>query len=321
MSEKETIQQENENEMPADNESKKSKSLLETYREITARERTEALKRESELEAARADRERKARDDYAEKLKQEKLELLKLKQGVISEEDIPKEEKIEKQYTIWEKISNFFYHNKTYIVFGTVAALIFGFLVYDFVTTVHPDVSVMFIATDASVAFVTEDMETVLEQYCEDYNDDGVVDVRVSYLPAILDTSGGHSGLYYQQSDQTKLMAEFQAVDSIIVIADYDSCEEIGITENVLADLSSVYPDDENVSELGYMLSGTSFAEDSGYSELADNLFIGFRKPVEGFGVDTGKFQQNYDNALELWTNYLNGNVVNPVAENSEAAE
>ncbi len=316
MSENEKNPRENENE--ASNDSKNTKSFMESYREIAERERTEELKRESELEAARAERERKARDEYAEKLRQEKLELLKLKQGIISEEDIPKEEKVEKQYTVGEKVSNFFYHNKMYIIFISLIVIILGFLAFDMLTNVKPDVSVMFIATDYNVTFMTSKMEDVLEQYCEDYNGDGEVYVRVSYLPAIVDTTGGQSGLYYQQADQTKLVAEFQAADSIIIIADYDSCEEIGIAEGVLADLSETYPDDENVSELGYMLNGTSFAEDIGYDGLADNLFIGFRKPVSGFGVSEEKFRNNFNNAVELWTNYINGNVINPAEEAAE---
>ncbi|MGN0675820.1 MAG: hypothetical protein ACI4KG_08700, partial [Oscillospiraceae bacterium] len=243
---------------------------------------------------------------------------LKLKQGIISEEDIPKEEKIEKQYTVGEKIGNFFYHNKMYIIIISITALILGFLVFDLITNVKPDVSVMFIATDYNIDFMTDNMEDVLEQYCEDYNGDGKVYVRVSYLPAIVDTTGDPSDLYYQQAGQTKLFAEFQAADSIIIIADYDSCEEIGITESVLADLSETYPDDENVSSLGYMLKGTSFAEDIGYDGLADNLFIGFRKPASGFGVSEEKFQNNFDNAVELWTNYINGNVINPAEEAAE---
>lgn len=294
---------------PMPEKDKKGKSFMDVYREVNERERAEELKRESELEAKRAEREKKAREEYAEKLRQERLELLKLKQGVISEEDIHIEKEVPKEYTIWEKISNFFYHNKAYVIFGTLIAALAVFLVYDLVTTVRPDTVVMIIALDNEFDYITDDIREVFEQYCEDYNGDGEVNVRVSYLPAKT------TGDYYHDGDRTKLIGEFQAGDSIIVIGDEEACDILGIKEDVLADISSEFPDDENVTDLGYMLSGTDFAADIGYEDLADNLFIGFREPKEGFGTKLEKFRQNYDNAIDMWTNYLNGNIVNPKQE------
>ena len=288
----------------SENDNEKKKSFMDVYREVNEKERTEKLKQESEAAAAAAEKERKARDAYAEKLRQDRLELLKLKQGII--EEIPQEEKIEKQYTVWEKIGNFFYHNKLYVILGTAIAALAIFLIYDLVTTVRPDVAVMIIAEDGNFDYVSGNMAQLLERYCEDYNGDGKISVRVTYLPV------NYTGDVMHESDTVKLMGEFQGEDSIVVIADMESCELFGIDEGVLADLSEIYPGDENVNSLGYMLSGTSFAEDSGYSAMADNLFIGFRKPQSGAGLNEEKFQRNFDGAIEMWTNYLNGNEVNP---------
>lgn len=297
---------------------KKGKSFMEVYREVNEKERAEELKRQSELEAAKAERERKERDRYAEKLRQEKLELLKLKQGVISEEDIPTEVKTERHYTVWEKIGNFFYHNKAYVIVGTAIFLILAFLVYDMVTKVTPDVTVMIIAKDDSFQFYSEKAELLLERYCPDYNEDGIVDVRVFYAPAVMGDSPNE--LYTRQSDQTKLVAEFQSSDTIIIIADKEACEAVGIAEGdgVFADLSKDFPDDENVTELGYMLSGTSFAEDIEYSALSDEWFAAFREPHGGIGMNEEKFKENYEHAVELWTNYITGNEINPVPEDTE---
>ena len=128
--------------------------------------------------------------------------------------------------------------------------------------------------------------------------------------------------MYYQQADQTKLMAEFQGTEAIMVMGDYEACEVLGITEGVLADLSEYFPDDENVTELGYMLSGTDFAKDIGYEGLADNIFLGFRQPKKGsFGTSEKDFRKNFDNAIELWRNYLNGNIINPAEDGDQTAE
>ncbi len=294
------------------NKKEKGRSFMQIYHEINARE--EAA--EAERQAEEAEKERKARDAYAEKLRQDKLELLKLKQGVITEDQLPHEEKEEKHYTVWEKIGNFFYHNKMYIIFGTLFAALVVFLAYDIFSTVHPDAAVMIIAENDDFAYITEDIESVLERYCPDYNGDGKIFIRVSYMPAESEEVS-----YYNQSQRTKLIAEFQAGDSIIVIGNKNACELTNITEGVLADMREIYPDDENAFEYGYMLDGTSFAEDIGYEQLPDDLFIAFRVPQDGFGVDEDEFTRNYENALEIWDNYINGNEINPKETISETTE
>lgn len=282
---------------------------MDVYREVNAKERADELKREAELEAQKAERERRSRESYEAKLRQERLELLKLKQGVISEEDMPREVVVEKHYTIWQRIGNFFYHNKLYIIFGTFIAALAAFLIYDIVTTVRPDAVVMIVANDDRFDFAAETASNLLEQYCRDYNGDGKISVRVSYLPV---NREGDSTMYYRQADSTKLMAEFQGTEAIMVLGDRETCEQLGIENGVLADLSEYFPGDENVSELGYMLSGTSFAADIGCEGLADNLFMGFRQPKKGgLGTSEEDFQKNFNNAIELWTNYINGNLIN----------
>jgi len=297
------------------NEKKKKKSFLQTYREVNEKARAEELKRESEAEAARAERERQARAAYNEKLRQEKLELMKLKQGIISEADIPKEEVVQKEYSIWEKISNFFYHNKIYIIAATAIAAIVIFLTYDLVTTVKPDVAVLFVADDSQVQFLTEDMEDVLAKYAQDYNGDGKIKIRVSYTPASPDLDE-MSSMYYHGGDQVKLSAEFMGSDTIMVIGDVASFGVIGITpgDGVFADLNEYFPDDENVSGLGYKLSGTSFKSDIGYDGLSDQLYVDFRYPFTAGLGGSERIEKNFGYAIDLWTNYVNGNMIDPDA-------
>ena len=288
-------------------------SVLENMRRINEKQRREELEAEAEREKERAEKERLERERYEKKLERDRIELMKLKQGIISDEDIPHEAEPVKEYTAWEKIGNFFYHNKMPLIVGAVIVLLAVFLIRDVVTNKKPDVSIMIMASDTELDFRTGDIEKLLEPYCEDFNGDGEVYVRVSYLPAVY--SDDNLDAYFNQSAQTKLMAEFQSGDSIIVIADADTCHTVGIdtvSENgnpvdpILVDMRTIYPDDENCIELGYMLSGTSFAEDIKYTAMSDSLFIGFRLPREALGVNMEKFTANYNNALKLWDNYLN---------------
>ena len=288
-------------------------SVLENMRRINEKQRREELEAEAEREKERAEKERLERERYEKKLERDRIELMKLKQGIISDEDISHEAEPVKEYTAWEKMGNFFYHNKMPLIVGAVIVLLAVFLIRDVVTNKRPDVAIMIMASDSELDFRTGDIEKLLEPYCEDFNGDGEVYVRVSYLPAVY--SDDNLDAYFNQSAQTKLMAEFQSGDSIIVIADADTCHTVGIdtvSENgnpvdpILVDMRTVYPDDENCIELGYMLSGTSFAEDIKYTAMSDSLFIGFRLPREALGVNMEKFTANYNNALKLWDNYLN---------------
>lgn len=288
-------------------------SVLENMRRINEKQRREELEAEAEREKERAEKERLERERYEKKLERDRIELMKLKQGIISDEDIPHEAGPVKEYTAWEKIGNFFYHNKMPLIVGAVIVLLAVFLIRDVVTNKSPDVAIMIMASDTELDFRTGDIEKLLEPYCEDFNGDGEVYVRVSYLPAAY--SDDSLDAYFNQSAQTKLMAEFQSGDSIIVIADADTCHTVGIdtvSENgnpvdpILVDMRTIYPDDENCIELGYMLSGTDFAEDIKYTAMSDSLFIGFRLPRETLGVNMEKFTANYNNALKLWDNYLN---------------
>ena len=288
-------------------------SVLENMRRINEKQHREELEAEAEREKERAEKERLERERYEKKLERDRIELMKLKQGIISDEDISHEAEPVKEYTAWEKMGNFFYHNKMPLIVGAVIVLLAVFLIRDVVTNKKPDVSIMIMASDSELDFRTGDIEKLLEPYCEDFNGDGEVYVRVSYLPAVY--SDDNLDAYFNQSAQTKLMAEFQSGDSIIVIADADTCHTVGIdtvSENgnpvdpILVDMRTIYPDDENCIELGYMLSGTNFAEDIKYTAMSDSLFIGFRLPREALGVNMEKFTANYNNALKLWDNYLN---------------
>lgn len=285
----------------------KKVSVLENLRQINERERKAQIEEESRKAEMLAEKERAQRNEYAKKLANDKIELMKLKQGVISEDDMPKEKKEERTYTLGEKISNFFYHNKLYIIFTAVIAALAIFLIYDIISTKDPDVAIMIIAEDPEFDFRAQDIEKLLEPYCEDFNDDGEIYVRVSYLPAVYNEEMNSVNPYYNQSGQTKLIAEFQSDTSIIVIADEYTCNEVDIADGVLADMREIYPDDENAAKLGYMLSGTNFAEDIKYTAMSDDLFIGFRVPVSGLGANEERFQKNYESALKLWDNYLNG--------------
>jgi hypothetical protein len=284
----------------------KEKSFLEKVHEINEKERLQELEEEASRAKLKAENEQRERDTYAKKLEQERIALMKAKQGIISQEEaFQLEPAVQKKYTVREKISNFFYHYKIAVIIGVLTAVLAIFLIHDFVSKVNPDITVMIIKQDDFLMNNTDAVAAVLEKYCSDYNNDGKIKVDVMYSPSYTEASNS-AELYYNQAYQTRLVAEFQSDTVIMFIGDEDTCKYLGIEDgSVTADLSELYPGDENAGKLGYMLSGTNFAEQIGYEEMPDTYFMGFRYPYDSPTISKKRFERNYNNAIETWNKYL----------------
>ena len=83
---------------------KKQPGILETVHMVNEKE-----KKKNEEERLRLEKEEEIeREEYSHKLEEEKIELLKIKQGIIKESDLldlSSDEK--KHYNLWQKFKNF----------------------------------------------------------------------------------------------------------------------------------------------------------------------------------------------------------------------
>lgn len=284
----------------------KGKSFLDTVREIEAADRRAEIEEEARIAEERAKRQAEQRKSYEEKLKRERLELIKLKQGVISEEEISKAPKEpERTYTAAEKISNFFYHNKWYVILGVFFAALAVFLINDYVTTERPDVQGMYIAPDYDMSYYSGELTSLWSEYAQDYNGDGEKIARLYYVPT------GYAGdtaasAYFAQSDRTKLMGEFQSGSTVMIIGNKYSFMSIGVLEGVFYDCRELFPDDPYAEEIGYRLAGTDFMEMLGCDTVDDSqLYVAFRKPMKTMGMSEEKMQVNFDHAVAFWEEFL----------------
>ncbi|MBR4345948.1 MAG: hypothetical protein IKP75_03290 [Oscillospiraceae bacterium] len=281
------------------------KSLLDSIGDEKKEQLSEELHRESleSLEQARADEEK--RRSYESKLRQQRLELMKLKQGIIDEEELPKEETPPpKEYTFREKAGNFFYHNKAYLIAGAVAAAFLIFLAADYMKAERPDVSALFIAQDDQMMYYANELTDGWSAYVPDYNKDRKHIAKLYYVPA--EHGDSPADQYLAQSDSTKLLGEFQSGNTIIIIGTKEVYEKLGLTEGVFADARELFPGDENASELGYAFGGTDLAALMGYEGMdTKDLIISFRKPQKTFGMSEEKMQENFDHAVEFFRAYL----------------
>lgn len=284
----------------------KGKSFLETVREIDAAERKAELEEESRCAEERLKREEQARKAYEEQLKRERLELMKRRQGLSEKEEQPTEPKPKKQYTLREKISNFFYHNKVYVIFGVLGISLAAFLTYDISTKETPDLSVFFIATDYTMDMYSSRLTELWSQYCPDKNGDGKQIAKLYYVPANYEASD-YASMNYAQSDRTKIFGEFQSGTTIIIIGNKQAFADLGVYDNgVFYDAEELFPGDAYAEKTGYRLAGTDFAELIGYPEMEDEeLYVSFRTPRKTMGNSEETMQENFDTAVEFWKAFI----------------
>ena len=275
----------------------KPKSFLETVREIDEKER----RREEEIEAKRQqileERKKKQQEAYDKKIREERIELMRLKQGVISESDTIHEEKEEKKkLSVWKKISNFFYHSKWWLVIAVFIAATFGYMAVDYCTAVHPDMIVMLLTDYPTLQTTNNYLSDYFEQFIDDKNNDGRVRVDVYPIPVDNDIQTAD----YYTGNMTKLSSQFQMADAVMVITDAVANEVI-LADETLVNLEEIFPDNKNVHGTGFYLRNTDFMDKVGYTGvvLDRDICIGLRKPVKTFD-SVQEMQENYDTALEV---------------------
>ena len=265
-------------------------SAFKSARQFKEKAEEERLEKER-IEAEKQARKKKEKQEaYEKKLREEKIELIRMKQGEIEESElIPQGEEISDKLSFGKKISNFFYHNKLWLILGSLCAALAIFLIHDFVTKDNPDVIIMYIDDNIDIGCNPE-LNTYLEKLCGDVNGDGKTIASVYYIP--------YSGSEYKDYNNgvtTKLMAEMQSADAMIVIS--GKCAENAISpEATLENLESRFPDNPHIKNYGFYLKDTDFAEKIGYEgEIDDELFIGIRKIQKVQWATLDELKEAYD--------------------------
>ncbi len=275
----------------------KPKSFIETVREIDEKER----KREEEIEAKRQkileERKKKEQEAYDKKIQEERIELMRLKQGVIIEsETIHEEKEIEAKRPLWKRIGNFFYHSKWWLVISVFLVGVCGFMAFDYCSAVHPDMIVMVLTDDPTLQITNDYISNYFEQFIDDINKDGKTIVDVYAIPVDKDISIND----YYLGNMTKLSSQFQMADAIMVITDATANKTID-AENTLVNLEELFPENKNVHGTGFYIRNTDFMDKVGYTGvvLDRDICIGLRAPKKT--MDSLKeMQENYNIAFDV---------------------
>ncbi|MDO5559341.1 MAG: hypothetical protein Q4F95_07045 [Oscillospiraceae bacterium] len=276
--------------------------VLDTIREVNQKERQERLKQQSEYQQNMRKKAEKRREEYEKKLNEERLSLLKEKQGLTdtaqTQEKQPGAEK--KKISVAQKISSFIYCNKAMVIVGTFFVLAAAFLIYDLVTKDRPDMTVMVLVDDPYFEQSIDKMQEKFAQYIDDVNSNGETNVTFYYMPVSQDADQ-----YTYGANATKLYAMMQLPDTIMVIADEKAKEQI-MADDTLYNLENDYDSNDNVSGYGFYFSDTDFLSQMDYkgTQDCDSYYIGLRKVADNVSKKE-VMQKNFDVAYDALSKFI----------------
>lgn len=251
----------------------------------------------------RQEQEIEERKEHEKNLNESKVELIKLKQGVIDKSEVihvEKEEEINLSFK--EKLSNFWWHDKVWIIAAIFAIVVVGFIVYDSLSRTKPDLKILMTVNNGLVNR-TEEVESFFEKYCDDINGDGEVAVEVISTPLVKDTDDYMSMQKYQET----YLANMQTGEIIFVITDEETDVDIYSEDednNLLADVKKDFPDNNYVTKKGLQLRG-SYIEDvfKYHTDMPQNVYLAMRSPTKTLKDSSDDMQKNYDEAFKIFTN------------------
>lgn len=255
-------------------------SVLRNALEMEAKAAHEAEMKERARQAAENEKQYQAREEYAKTLQEEKVELIRMKQGEeFDEELVYGEQEAEKHYTFTEKLGNWLYHAKWWLGIAIFAVFVIGFLIFDYVTRVEPDIRLLLLSEQPELYARTPQIEAMLTGFTEDFNDDGQTLAQLVYVPVSKDTmenSGTYAATYNSQ-----LMVQFQTNTCMLVIADNDAQEYLE-PDVMFVNLAELYPDCKFTDGYKLLLGKTDLASQLGMeTPLKEGAYLALRVAKE----------------------------------------
>lgn len=232
---------------------------------------------------------------HRKKLQEEKLEMLKLKQGIVDDVEIVHEEKAVIEKPKGRKaLENFWYHYSMYIIIFVIFFSIAGYLIFNLVSKVTPDMNVL-VLPDSGFSLKLKKFENYVENFAVDKNKDGKVKVTAIHIPMELYGQNPTADVGYQ----AKLMGEIKAGKTMLIVSNKKADEQLG-PKGILMDIRDLYPDNSNVTEYGFELEGDKVKKALDWTDMPDGIYIGIRNPKYINGVSPEKAQKQYKESLKI---------------------
>lgn len=267
---------------------------------------------------------KKRRESEAEKAareRREKVELLKMKQGLIEESEVVPESGYEKSRELhgWEKFTNFLYLNKAFVVWGAIFVFIIGLCLGQYIFRERFDLHVIIVTSshDSELNWRYPDFERTLEKYCPDFDGNGKVNVTVNMIDR---DAAGEVLTEMEQVNSEHLSAELMRAEAQLIIADEEFADwfiDEGRPEKYFLAQTDNF-DGTLYRNVGIRVNETGFTDDMNWKGCPDDVIFLIREELND---GSGKVKRNAEyreRAREVLRNILDGNVINPDSESSE---
>lgn len=268
-----------------------------------------------------ANKKRETNAEKAARERQERIELLKMKQGLIEESElIPDTGYAEISVPRGgKKITNFIYRNKPFIVIAAVLVIVIAVGIYQFLTREKVDLYVLAVSKteDSEIIWRARDLEQALELYCPDFDGNGKVNVEVDYLNLKFEEVNNQmQGTEMQKFRSHLSLGRAQLFISEDVFADY--VYENQYTDNFFIRKPDDCPEDILRNEVGVCMNLTDFAKDAHWEDCPDNVVFMVRNELNNGQGSVKANAENRERALIVLQNILDNNIINPPEATSE---
>ncbi len=249
-----------------------------------------------------------ANNSRDEKFRQEKLELLKMKQGIIEESEIiPEDEHLPREKPRGlKRISNFFYHNSWYLIPLVAAAAIVVFFIVKIFTQEKADIDIVVAFTEENSKLMQRAniIEETIEKYCPDFDGNGKIHVNVE----MIDLTMGDALIQYADIERQKFTFEEESYNRPLTICDKgfinDYIPSRDYNYRVFTDFDDL-PD-------GLLYGKNAVLMGKAVEDFPDDALICVRNAPPDASSSKEDIAERRRRALIVLDNVASGNIVNP---------
>lgn len=260
------------------------------------------------------------KDSLVEEQRRRQAELLELKRKKQEfqeniEEFVPEGPRESVQLKGMARVGNFLHYAKGTIIGVLITAIIIGIAVVQCATRTVYDCTVVLYMKHSVNSTMVENFATVLEQYCEDRNGDGKVNVLVMDCAVPDSQRMGEMG----QAKSTRLIAQFANEEAIVYIVDKEALTELlALDEGNFVSDSLQLPAYDGKA---YPLNGTVF--DAAFDVVLEDHSKGFeyyivRRNIAGTAIENKKNVAEFSQQADALINSI---MADPDLENKQLPE
>lgn len=268
-----------------------------------------------------ANKKREIAAEKAARERQERIELLKMKQGLIEESElIPDTGYAEISAPRGGKrLTNFIYRNKPFIVIGAIIVFVFVFCLYQFITREKVDLYVLTISRteDSEIGWHALDLERALEEYCPDFDENGKVNVEVAHVNLKFDEANSQQeGAEMERFRSHLSLARAQLIITEDAFLDY--LYKSGYSKDFFVYKPNDCPEDMLYGDVGIRMNLTAFAKEARWGTCPDNVVFLVRNELNNRQGSVKRNAMFRERTLTVLQNILDDNIINPPEATSE---